>query len=394
MKVLVVGNAHLYKTPEGKYYTPTIYNNEFFQRYLNVFEEVRFVAKTKYVKELDEDKYIALDDQRIEIYELPWYKGMKEMVLNIGELIKRYRRVADDCDCCIFRIAQIESYFSYIFSKNFRKPIAVEVVNDPETFTSVKHIFKWFNIKMFNRLIKKANGVSYVTKNYLQERYPSTSRIKRESVHYFESYYSSIDLKSEYIGQAKEYPSSNETFEIIHVANSINGNTKGHKTLIEAVKYIVEDGYEVKVCFIGDGSAVKNFEQYAKDLKVAKYIDFIGRLNSKEAILNRLTTSDLFVLPTYMEGLPRSIIEAQAVGLPCLSTPIAGVPELLNQKYLFPPQSSSDFAREIIRLINNPEELNQMSATNIEVAREYTQENLTKRRTEFYSKLRDLVVID
>ena len=53
MKLLVVDNAHIYKTKEGKYYSTSIYDNSFFKRYLNVFDSVRFCAKVKLVDEVD-----------------------------------------------------------------------------------------------------------------------------------------------------------------------------------------------------------------------------------------------------------------------------------------------------------------------------------------------------
>lgn len=390
MKVLVTDNAHLYKTPDGKYYTPSIYNYEFFQRYLEVFEEVRFASKTKYVENIDETKNILVTCEGLEIYELPWYQGLMEMIKVLPKLIKKYRQINEGCQCSIYRVAQIESYFAFLFAKKRRKPFAVEVVNDPSSFVEMNTIFKMINSHMLKFIVSKANGASYVTKDYLQGLFPNRARIFGESDNYFESYYSSIQLSKEDVKVPKEFKQNLDSFEIVHVSNSINSNSKGHKTLIDAVKIVKESGYNIYACVIGDGNLVLEFKNYAESIGVADRINFIGRLHNREELLDRIAKSMLFVFPTYTEGLPRCIIEAQAVGLPCISTPVAGIPELIESKYLFSPDDSDSFAKEIIRLIHNPEEMEEMSKKNISVARRYTKEILSRRREKFYRKLKKL----
>jgi glycosyltransferase involved in cell wall biosynthesis len=388
MKVLVTDNAHLYRTIDGKYYTPSIYGYEFFQRYLNVFDEVRFVSKTKHVDSIDKEKFLLLSCEGLEIYELPWYQGIRGLLKNIFKLTSKYRKVCDGCDCYIFRVAQIESYLTYIFAKRRKKPYALEVVNDPAAFTNMKGVFRWLNVNMLKFMIKKANGVAYVTQNYLQQLYPSRARREGESENYFESSYSSIDLSEGDIQKKhKKFQGSTSEFKIIHIANSIVGDLKGHKTLIKATKIVTEKGYNISVCFVGDGVSTSEFKEYANKLGITDNIHFIGRLHSKADVMKKLDESDLFVFPSYTEGLPRVIIEAQAVGLPCLATPVGGTPELLSEKYLFQPNDSENFAKMIIHLINNPDELEQMSKDNIVVAKKYTKEKLTEKRNRFYSKL-------
>ena len=265
MKVLVTDNAHLYKTPDGKYYTPTIYSYEFFQRYLNVFDEVRFVAKTKHINSIDTTKYLLVSGDRLEIYELPWYQGLKEMLKIIFKLILRYRKACEGCDCYIFRVAQIESYLTYIFGKKCGKPFAVEVVNDPSAFSNMKGIFKWINIRMLKNMTMKANGASYVTQNYLQKKYPNKASFNGESESYFESSYSSIELSVNDIRDPKTYKDTKSKFEIIHVANAISGGMKGHRTLIETVKKIIEHGYNCTTVCIGDGDSIPEFKTMLKN---------------------------------------------------------------------------------------------------------------------------------
>ena len=82
-----------------------------------------------------------------------------------------------------------------------------------------------------------------------------------------------------------------------------------------------------------------------------------------------------------------------AVGLPCLSTPVAGIPELLDEKYLFDPQDYRGFASKVEHLMNAPDELLKMSVENIEKAKAFTSDVLETRRTSFYKCLRESVNI-
>ena len=390
MKVLVVGNVHIYKTLDGKYYTPSVYGYDFFKRYLNVFEEVRLAAKTKHVDNIDVSKHLLVSGPNLEIFELPWYQGFRDMIKNIFKLIPRYMQAWKGCDCYIFRVAQIESYFAYIFAK--KKPFAVEVVNACASFDGINIILKELNLNIFKHIIKKANGVSYVTNKYLQNLYPSKVAKFGESAICFESNYSSIDIAENDIKTVRKHTNKQlENIRIVHTANAICGETKGHRTIIEAIKYIKEKGYIANVCFIGDGPSLSYFKDYVKTMNLSEQISFIGRLNSKKAVFDELQKHDLFVFPSYSEGLPRVIIEAQAAGLPCICSNVGGIPELIDSKYLFDPLDVEGFANTIIRLINNPSEMEEMSKANIENAKKYTKEIMTEKRNEFYGKLRKLV---
>ena len=57
------------------------------------------------------------------------------------------------------------------------------------------------------------------------------------------------------------------------------------------------------------------------------------------------------MFPTQAEGLPRGILEAMAVGMPVLSTPVGGIPEIIEKDYLFSPFDAEAFANKICYLM-------------------------------------------
>ena len=59
-------------------------------------------------------------------------------------------------------------------------------------------------------------------------------------------------------------------------------------------------------------------------------VNFVGRISGHEEMFKFLKDCDLMVFPSKSEGLPRTLIEAMAVGLPCRSSNVEGIPELLD----------------------------------------------------------------
>ena len=385
MKVLLVGSYILYKNKSGDYFAPAIYSYDFMKRYLSTFDEVKLISKIVSDQEFDEKKMNIVSGKGVEILELPYYHGIRGMMKCFGKLVKVYKKADCDCDCCIYRIAQMESFFAYVF-RNRKIPFAVEVVNDPDTFVDMGIIMRKICVKMVEIMTKRANGVSYVTKNYLQKKYPHNRKDKKT----FVSYYSSVDLEKKDISKLPKKYNNVKIFKIVHVSNAINSDIKGHYTLINAFKNVCEYYDNVQLIIVGDGNKLFEYKSYVKDIGLEKKVLFTGRISDKKELNRILHEADLMVLPTKMEGLPRTIIEAMAVGLPCLSSPTAGVPELIDKQYLFSPDDVSGFANEIMYLLEHHDELERMSEINIKKSYEYESVVLQQRRGEFYNSLKNV----
>lgn len=397
MKVLVVVDGHLGRTPDGKVWSERIYDYSFFARYLSAFEEVRIAMRIQKI-ETNKNYPNLCSGPHVEFYPIEEFRGPKEYVKKYYAIKKSMKQSFEGCDCGIFRIPSTVGYqFLHGFQKE-EKPYAVEVVVDPWDFAApgtLKTILRPLIRRIWTRDLKKAcikaNGASYVTRYALQERYPSYARLHGESKERFESYYSSVNIPMDYYALPRIYHICEKPFRIVHVTNFIGNHVKGHEELIEAVSILKKEGMEVLVDFVGEGTLIDEFRQYAEEKGVGKQIHFIGKLSNSKAVREKLIQSDLFVFPSHAEGLPRVLIEAMAVGLPCISTKINGIPELLDEKYLVEVGERKELAQKIKVLVQDPEKMTIASKENRERAEEYAEEKLQERRYEFYQKLRNNV---
>jgi glycosyltransferase involved in cell wall biosynthesis len=104
---------------------------------------------------------------------------------------------------------------------------------------------------------------------------------------------------------------------------------KGQAILLEAVARLAGLGYPVHLDLLGDGPDRPALQDAADRLNIRAHVSFHGWVN-QDHIHAFLKHADLFVLPSFAEGIPVSLMEAMAMEIPCISTYIAGIPELIQ----------------------------------------------------------------
>ncbi len=130
---------------------------------------------------------------------------------------------------------------------------------------------------------------------------------------------------------------------------------KGLPILFQALAQVVPHHPDLVLTLVGDGSDRQALETLAAALKLTPYLRFVG-YQSQNAVCQYLHNSDIFVLPSFSEGLPVALMEALAAGVPVITTPIAGVSELVEQGingYLVPPGAVEPLAQRIDELLED-----------------------------------------
>ncbi|MHA6723780.1 glycosyltransferase [Sphingomonas sp. RS2018] len=132
---------------------------------------------------------------------------------------------------------------------------------------------------------------------------------------------------------------------------------KGFTILIEAIGLLRDVGVEARLTLVGDGPERATIEAAIARLSLGNRVTLAGEL-PPEGVRAALKAADVFCLPSFSEGLPVSIMEAMAAGVPTVSTWIAGIPELAENgvtAMTVPPARADALADALRALVESPD---------------------------------------
>ena len=150
---------------------------------------------------------------------------------------------------------------------------------------------------------------------------------------------------------------------------------KGHRFLLDALPTVLDESPDAILALAGDGELLATLQQQAERLNVAERVRFLGFRND---VADLIRAANLFVLPSYMEGLCSTLIDVMLAGRPIVAAAAGGIPDLLGSRacasngqpgkacaeseddadpaaWLVPPRDPQALARAIILAINSPE---------------------------------------
>lgn len=124
---------------------------------------------------------------------------------------------------------------------------------------------------------------------------------------------------------------SAETRVVITVSRLAEKN--GVEDLIQAIKILarVWPPERLNAIIIGDGPLRARIEELVERLELIDYVHVLGSIPN-EQLVSYLAIADVFVRPSYSEGLGISFLEAMAAGVPIVGTPVGGIPDFLTDR--------------------------------------------------------------
>ncbi len=163
---------------------------------------------------------------------------------------------------------------------------------------------------------------------------------------------------------------------------------KDHHTLLRAFKELYAARPEARLAVIGDGPLRSPLEREAAELGIAECVSFLGERHDVPELLSGL---DVFVLSSRTEGLPMTVLEAMAAGLPIVATRVGGVPAAVEDGVtgrLVEPASPPALAAALRQIIRHPEARRDMGrAGRGKLDREFSVSQTAARYEEIYHSL-------
>jgi glycosyltransferase involved in cell wall biosynthesis len=131
---------------------------------------------------------------------------------------------------------------------------------------------------------------------------------------------------------------------------------KGQVLLIQACAQLRDQGVPFHLTMVGDGPDRGRVEAAITTLRLQQQVDLTGSL-TQAGVRSQLARSDVFVLPSLAEGIPVVLMEAMASYVPCISTPVNGIPELIEHGHtglLATPGDVDSLVTQLTALCTNP----------------------------------------
>ena len=175
------------------------------------------------------------------------------------------------------------------------------------------------------------------------------------------------------IFKPEKHNKESKEFKLINVARL--SKVKNHKLLIEAFNKALSLNQNIDLTIVGDGEEKKNIVDLIKEKGLESKIHILGAKNNIEYYLNK---ADAFILTSYYEGMPMSVIEAMSCGLFVISTKAGGVVDILKDGYngFLVNNDIDDISNKILKVATDNALIQEVSKNNIEDSKEYSITNM------------------
>lgn len=162
---------------------------------------------------------------------------------------------------------------------------------------------------------------------------------------------------------------------------------KNHKMLIEAFSIARKKNSNLRLLIVGDGELREELENQVVQKQLKSSIQFLG---TRSDIPNILSNVDAFVLTSKFEGLPLSLLEAMAAGLPVIATKVGGVPDIINHNrngILVESNDIKGFAEAILKLVNNKNLIDEIRKNNINDVKKFDVKTMVRKYEDLYENI-------
>lgn len=387
MQLLYIGIFQFHQEGQDTFALPSCADS-FFEKYLDVFSSVRIIGE-EFKDYLDKSKMVKISNPKLSVKILKRNTRPQEF-RNDKEIKEELKKEISKAEAILIKPSSRKGILAIKLAKKYNKPYMIEMTGDIynallQSNSLSKRIYGWILYHQILHAIKDCKYGLYVSQRYLQTRYPIQG-VKCGCTDVIIPYLSNRILnnrlqKIEEIGKA-------EKINLILVGY-YQGLGKGVDIAIKSLSQLDD---KIILNILGNGT-VENQEKwykFAENLRVARNrINFIKPLPSSSEVCEFLKTMDIFILPSRSEGLPRSIIEAMSVGLPCIGSNICGIPELIQKDLLIDIKRDTDLAKRIKSLITNISYMKSIAYENFVNATNFEFEKLRDKRNTFLCEFKN-----
>ncbi|MGY6277700.1 glycosyltransferase [Methylomonas sp. MgM2] len=299
-----------------------------------------------------------------EIYAIAKARGLDAVALPIGKrrlpgLLALYRWLSD------YRPDVVNTHSS---TDSWLTAVAARLMNNPPAVVRTRHISAPIGNTIFARwLYTKASCHVVTTGEKLRRTLINANGYPPDHV---TSIRTGIDLQRFKPGdkQAARLELGLPTDKVIIGIIATLRSWKGHRYLLEAFANL-PDKENLQLLIVGDGPQWDALQEQVKGLNLESRVIFAGRQSNVQTWLQAL---DIFCLPSYAnEGVPQALMQAQACGIPAVTTLVGSIDEAVlpeQSALIVSPENTTELRQALSELLQNPEKRRQMGQKAAEFA--------------------------
>lgn len=167
------------------------------------------------------------------------------------------------------------------------------------------------------------------------------------------------------------------------------GQRKGIYDVLKLLQQYKSEYFDKIIFTIGGDGETRYIEQLIDSYKISGFVNFIGWVDEKQK-KEILGNSDIYLLPSYNEGLPISILEAMSYGMAIISTNVGGISEIVKDHengILITPGDTGELKDAIDFFIQNRELIYKYGAVSRQKVRPYLPESVIPRLINIYESV-------
>ena len=379
MNTLTVCLEHRFYRCGAKTYTKLSFPYSYWKDYLQFFAEVVVIARVQAVTTLEKGM-TEVDGIGVTVRPVPYYLGPRQFLKSLPSLFLALWDVARSHEKFLLRSGNVSNLlwvFLMVLRKSYLREYPGNIKNGIVGFAGNSlriRVLAGVLDALAKIQAKYARANSFVSEDC--QRIYGSSR---------PSYVFSSFLANEVSVRKSSYEIKDEFATIVSVGR-LEGE-KGHACLIEAIQ-MIKSRCRVKLRLIGDGGRREELRSFAE--KSCLDVEFLGAITNREKLFSIVASSDLFVIPSYTEGMPRALLEAMAIGLPCVGSRGGGIPEVLPDDVLFPAGGVSELSQLLLQFLEDRELRVRRGKENMAcVANRYSEKIMRKKKFDFWSHVNE-----
>ncbi|NCC23179.1 MAG: glycosyltransferase [Alphaproteobacteria bacterium] len=374
--------------PDGDVWSPGQFPYDYFTTFLECFDRVTVAGRGGRFSQ-DVRHYNRSSGPGVSFELFPNMNSPQGLLAHSRANDRRMAELVSRADAVIVRATCDLSWLAYKHAKRRGKPIAMEMAAcawDATYYHGSTLAKLYAPIRYLHDRIIAANAdsVIYVSRNFLQRRYPAKGTTAVASN-------VQIDRPQESVLRKRLDRIANDRSGrplVVGLIGTLTHKLKGIHTALDAMAMLESEGgeksnYIFRVLGPGNPSWCR---AHAERDGLAHKVFFDGTIQSGQAVLEWLDDIDIYIQPSFQEGVPRAMIEAMSRACPVIGSTTGGIPELLDPWWLHKPGDVDHLASLLELMMGEMRAREEAAMRNFTHAFDYSSDKLVPVRQKFWKE--------